>query len=374
MQKEGKKFQIESDAQLTRIAANFFQERTGGEYSANDVAVVKEFFNYVLQLQPLKKYKVALCFICINPNYWEFMPKVIEGAKKFFLPGHKVDYFVWSDLPDNSGVIKQKLVESYLKTGEAKASVLDSSSAAILMDNNKLEYLEKLIGDLVKVRKEVNFFEIESVEWPLPTLFRYHTLLQQEERLREYDYIFYCDIDMLFVNYVGDEILGENSLTLALHPMYALRENFWFPYDANPKSEAYIKLPGSYIIDDRKGGVKFRPEYYAGGFQGGTANLFIKAMKEMGKMIDSDFEKANYIPRWNDESILQSYLFRYIQDHPEIKKVVLSPAYVYPDSLIQEYYIKVWGKNYSPKIITLTKRFSVSKEGGEVIREQMKTL
>ena len=238
-----------------------------------------------------------------------------------------------------------------------------------LLDNNKLKDLEKLVTDLVKVRKEVNLFELEPVEWPLPTLFRYHTFLQQEEKLNEYDYIFYSDIDMHFVNFCGDEILGENSLTLALHPMFSLRESLWFPYDANPKSEAYVKLPGSYI-DDGKGGVKFRPEYYAGGFQGGATDLFIKAMKEMRKMIDLDFEKENYVPRWNDESILNSYIFR----HPEIEKVVLSPAFVHPDSLIDEYYKKIWGRNYSPKIITLTKKFSISKEAGEVIREQIKTL
>ena len=364
-----KNFKLESDTQLTRLAANFFQSRTQGEYSANDVAVVKEFFYHTLKSKPLKKYKVAFCFICLNPNYWEFISKAIAGAKKFFLPDHQVDYFVWSDVPENPQLIQQKLAESYLRTGEARASMINSSSAAILLDNNKLKDLEKLVTDLVKVRKEVNLFELEPVEWPLPTLFRYHTFLQQEEKLSEYDYIFYCDIDMVFANYVGDEILGENSLTLALHPMFGLREGLWFPYDPNPKSEAYIKLPGSYI-DDGKGGVKFRPEYYAGGLQGGTANLFIKAMKEMRQMIDLDFEKNSYIPRWNDESILNSYIFR----HPEIKKVVLSPAYVYPDSLIEEYYKKIWGRNYSPKIITLTKKFSISKEAGEIIREQLKTL
>src|SRR3990167_9224405 len=195
MKEKQKQFNLESDSQLTRLAANFFQSRTNGEYSANDVAVVKEFFNYTLQSKPLKKYKIAFCFICINPPYWEFIAKAIEGAKKFFLPYHQVDYFVWSDLPENSEVIKQKIAESYLKTGEAKASIINSSSAAILMDDNKLKELEKLIGDLVKVRKEANFFEVEQVEWPLPTLFRYHTFLQQEEKLAEYDYIFYCDID-----------------------------------------------------------------------------------------------------------------------------------------------------------------------------------
>ena len=354
----------ELNIQLTRLAANFFQQRTQGEYSANDVAVVKEFFYHTLQSKPLKKYKVAFCFICINPNYWEFITKVIEGAKKFFLPEHQVDYFVWSDLPDNPEIIKQKLAESYLKTGEAKASVINSDSATVLMSDNKLKEMEKLIGDLVKVRKEANFFEVEPVEWPLPTLFRYHTFLQQEEKLSEYDYIFYCDIDMVFVNYVGDEILGE-GLTAALHPMYALRQNFVAPYEPNPESAAYIKRSGKIVYENGK--PKFMSTYFAGGFQGGKTKEWIGAMKAMREMIDKDFA-INFIPIWNDESVWNKYLFN---NSPNI---VLSPAYIYPDSLINEYYIPLWGRNYSPKIITLTKKFSVSKEGGDAVREQLKTI
>jgi len=38
MNKE-KQFNLESDPQLTRLAANFFQSKTQGEYSANDVWV-----------------------------------------------------------------------------------------------------------------------------------------------------------------------------------------------------------------------------------------------------------------------------------------------------------------------------------------------
>ena len=50
---EEHKFQIESDAQVTRIAANIFQEKTGGEYSANDVEVVKQFLYHALQSKSL---------------------------------------------------------------------------------------------------------------------------------------------------------------------------------------------------------------------------------------------------------------------------------------------------------------------------------
>jgi hypothetical protein len=351
MDKE-KKFQLESDGQLTRLASNFFQDRTKGEYSENDVNVVKEFFYYALNSKPTKKYKVALCFICLNPPYWEFISKAIEGAKKFFLPDHQVDYFLWSDVPSNPELIKQKIAEGYLQRGEVKASLINSSSAAILMDDNKSKEMEKMVVDLMKVRNEVNFFEIEPVEWPLPTLLRYHLFLQQEEKLKEYDYIFYCDIDMMFANYVGDEILGE-GITAALHPMYALRNNYNAPYEPNPESAAHIP---------------FNNTYYAGGFQGGKANKFIEAMKAMRKTIDHDLDRKNYTARWNDES----HFNKYLRDNPP--SITLSPAYIYPDSLISEYYIKLWGRNYSPKIITLTKRFSVSRQAGEEIRKQMETL
>ena len=324
MNQENKKdyqFQLESDNQLTRIATNFFQNKTAGEYSANDVAVVKEFFYYTLQSKPFKKYKVALCFICINPPYWEFIAKTIEGAKKFFLPDHRVDYFVWSDMPLH-------------KEGEG-------------------------------VNYGATMFPTEATQWPMPTLFRYHLFLQQEEKLKEYDYIFYCDIDMVFANYVGDEILGE-GLTAALHPMYHVRKEYNPPYESNPESAAYIKRPGRIVEENGK--KRFEPLYYAGGMQGGKADKFIEAMKVMRKMIDFDFEKNNFIPIWNDESVWNKYLF----ENPP--SVILSPAYIYPDSLIEEYYTKIWGRNYSPKIITLTKKFTVSKEGGEAVRKMLGTL
>lgn len=251
----------------------------------------------------MKKYKVALLFICLNPPYWPYAKDAIESARKHFLPGHDTDFFLWSDMPPET---------SYGAT----------------------------------------VFETEPVEWPLPTLFRYHLFLQQEERLREYDYVFYCDADMLFVDTVGEDILGE-TLTAAQHPMYALRESFYAPFEPNPESAAYIPL---------------QRYYFAGGFQGGKSEKFIEAMKNMRKTIDSDFKK-NYVARWNDESHWNKYL--YTCGFPI---TVLTPSYVYPDSLIQEYYLKVWGQDYPPKIVTLTKKFTTSKEAGDNIKQQLQTL
>lgn len=210
-------------------------------------------------------------------------------------------------------------------------------------------------------------FNIEPMEWPMPTLMRYHLFLQQEEYLKNFDYIFYIDVDMRIVDWIGEDILG-NGLTAAQHPMYALRRNYQPPYEPNPESKAFIPRPGRII--EENGNLKVEQLYYAGGFQGGKTEDFIKAMKVMRKNIDDDQFNQNYIAIWNDESHWNKYLF---ENPPAI---VLDPGYIYPDSLVgnargDDYYIKVWGRNYSPKIMTLTKPFTATKEGGAAVRQLM---
>lgn len=306
--------------EFLRLANNFYiKENVNVDY--NRIALDSHLFNYVNANADIvkTKHKVALCFICVNPPYWEFIKGAIESARQFFLPGHDVDMWLWSDLPNE--------------------------------DASKTPYNTK-------------FCPIEPIEWPMPTLMRFHTLLQQEEALNEYDYIFYCDIDMRFVNVCGDEILGE-GITAAQHPMYALRKEYWPPYEPSDKSTAYIKRPGMVIIDENK--PRFMPLYYAGGFQGGKAKDFIKAMKEIRKMIDADLAN-NYIAIWNDES----YWNKYLSENPPHS--ILTPSYIYPDSLIQEYYEPIWGCSYQPKLVTLTKKFTTSKEGGEAVAKLIKDI
>lgn len=263
----------------------------------------------------MEKQKVAFISICINEPYWEYVGPMLESAQKFFLNDHEVDYFLWTDIPE-----------------------------------------EKKHGATI--------FPTEPVSWPYPTLMRYHLFLQQEEILKDYDYIFYCDADMLFVDTVDEEILGDD-LTAAQHPMYAVRKEYIPPYEPNPDSKAYIPRPGRIVVEN--GVPRFLPLYFAGGFQGGKSEHFIKAMKAIKKMIDDDLVN-NYIAIWNDETHWNKYLF----ENPP--SVALTPSYVYPDSLIEEYYSKVWGCVYAPKLVTLTKKFTTSKEGGEQLREMFKTL
>lgn len=250
-------------------------------------------------------YRVAVVCICLNQQYWQYLPRMIASARKFFLKGHEVDFICWTDMPEEVKIDAKKI-------------------------------------------------PTEAHPWPIPTLHRYHLFLQEEENLADYDYVYYCDADMVFVSRVGEEIFGD--LVGAQHPMYAIKQNYVPPYEPNKNSTAYIPRLGRII--EHNGQKRLEPLYLAGGFQGGRSEYFIKAMKTMKEMIDDDFTKNNYIAVWNDES----YWNRYCFDNPP--DVVLSPSYVYPDTLNKAYYQKAWGRNFCPKIVTITKSFSLTKEGG----------
>lgn len=325
----------------TQMANNYCV--ASGDHT-RDIARLWDFLVYVGQNKDnLKKFKVAFVGVCLNPPYWQYVKDMIEGARTYFLPGHQVDFFLWSDVPKMSD----------LGVAEFIAEVPTYQELEGDPDRDKKvtrESLAKSIQDIERI-PNLTVFPTESVEWPLPTLMRYHLYLQQEEKLREYDYIFHCDVDMRFVDYVGDEILGE-GLTAAFHPMYNLRPSFYAPFEPNPESKAYVPQ---------------QKHYYAGGFQGGRTEEFIDAMKEIKKTVDYDFGK-NYVARWNEESHWNKYLV----DHPPA--ITLSPAYVYPDSLIEQYYEKIWPQKYKPKIVTLTKRFTTSKEAGSATASMLQGL
>jgi hypothetical protein len=264
-------------------------------------------------------YKVALINITLNEPYWQYLQPMVDSAKKFFLKGHQVDYLTWSDMP-----------------------------------------ADKVNG--------IKVIPTQPFKWPLPTLYRFHLFLREEELLKQYDYVFYCDTDMEFVAPVGDEILGQ-GLTAAQHPMYALSRTFIPPYEPNPDSASYIPRPGR-IIEDHQG-KRFEPLYFAGGFQGGRSDLWIEAMKEMKKITDEDFVR-NYIPIWNDESVWNKYLFKTSPNGIIPKEmIVLNPSYIYPDSLNKLYYQRIWGRNYVPRLVTITKPFSLSKEGAAGAMQQI---
>lgn len=294
--------------------------------------------------------KVAVVCICLNPQYWQYAYEMVHGVRNFFLPGHDTDILLWSDLPNKDEIPKwqeglNKTMAIYLNNRPPEQHAVIAKEVNALY-NNLLNSRDTL---------DVTVFPTEPIEWPFPTLLRYNLFLQQEEKLKEYDYIFYCDVDMRFEGIVGDEILGD-GITVAPHPGYYTRKEYWPPYEPNPESASYIKRPGKVVQIDGK--PRFMPFYCAGGFQGGTSQVFIEAMKKTKDLIDKDMTN-NYIPIWNDETAWNKYVFD-VQTKEEIDKTIfLDPSYIYPDSLVQEYYVKLWGRDFPRKLITITKKFSL---------------
>lgn len=311
-----------------------------------------------------EKKRIALLFICVNFNYWPYLRNVIEDAKKNFLPHHNVDFFAWTDIPlEDREEVTTRIQQ--LPTNEQIQGFRDF--AKTLDDLNQIAKLvsQETIKDtisFVRDRKDLTITPTEPIEWPMGTLMRYHLFLQKEEELKDYDYVYYLDVDMRVVDKVSDEVLTE-GLTAAEHPMYALHPSFIPPYEPNENSTAFIPRLGRVV--DEEGRKRFKPLYLAGGFQGGTGKEFIRAMKVMRKNIDTDFNQ-NYTAIWNDESHWNRYLFTY-----KGPLTVLSPSYIYPDSLIKEYYEPRWGRPYQPKIITLTKPWNLTKEGAAAIRDHI---
>lgn len=368
-----------------------------------------------LEIDFAPRQKVALLFISLNDRYWPYLAQVIKDCRKNFLPQHKVDYFVWTDYNEDS---KKKQLDSldalkteYIKTkSQDTLNVIVNNFSAIIrlfavfyapkiqeilqalaaqqifykqegpkfwIESTRpieeadvlslIESIKQILvffhADMDETLKDVIISDTAPVEWPAPTLMRYHLFLNQEEKLKEYDHLLYLDADMRVVTKISDEVLSDGLLS-AEHPMYSLRPQYIPPYEPNEQSTAFIPRPGKIV--DENGKKRFRPYYYAGGFQGGKAPLFLEAMREMKKNIDKDFDN-NYTAIWNDESHWNKYLSEF-----KGSLTVLSPAYIYPDSLIKEYYEPLWGCSYEPKIITLTKPFSLSAQGADDINKFIK--
>lgn len=320
-----------------------------------------------------RKKKVALLFISLNERYWPYLKQCIEDCHTHFLPHHNVDYFVWTDIPKIEDEKYKQRLNALLPQQEFNTVLqqLSKETGGNVYNVGDQWFSREVIESTVNYirgAKDIHIVDTDPIDWPYPTLLRYHLFLNKEDELKDYDYVFYLDADMRVVQKISDEILGP-ELTVALHPMYDLNPTFIPPYEPNKDSTAYIPRLGQLIDEDGK--KRFRPLYLAGGFQGGTSKEFLKAMKVMKKNIDTDMDRSNYIAIWNDESHWNKYVFEHKGPLLSEKTVVLGPEYVHPDSLIKEYYEPRWGRKLEPKIITLTKPFTLSKQSGTELNKLM---
>lgn len=146
--------------------------------------------------------------------------------------------------------------------------------------------------------------------WPGGTMLRYHMFAKASALLRQFDYLYCCDADMRFVGDVGPEILGDRVATL--HPGFFRVPRRTFPYETRPASCACISRDEGHW-------------YFAGGFNGGRAEIFLDAAHTIRRMVDDD-QTRGITAVWHDES----YLNRTLCSRPP--SLMLSPSYCYPES------------------------------------------
>jgi len=203
--------------------------------------------------------KIGLLVIATN-KYISFSHRLLASSKQHFLTNHEVTMFVFTnrhDVPEGTVRLEQ-----------------------------------------------------EHLQWPGPTLMRYHIFLKHKELLSKMDYLFYSDADMLFVDTVGDEVLGKTVATI--HPGFYNKSRHEYTYETRNESSAFIPPEEGF-------------SYFAGGFNGGTAAGYLELAENCKTMIDDDAKKG-LIAVWHDES----YMNKYFSRNPPAN--VLSPSYCYPES------------------------------------------
>lgn len=230
----------------------------------------------------MERKKIGLLTISLG-KYDMFIPPLLKSVDKYFMKNNDITFFCFTekDMPQKKGRVLVKKIE-------------------IIPDEYK------------------PFF-------PMATLKRYHIFDKYKDILSEMDYLYYCDADMLFVNNIGYEILPDNESELVgtEHPgFYGGRRG---TYETNPNSTAFVL--------NNEGKV-----YFAGGFNGGTSNSFLKMSEIIKNNVDKDLENQ-LIAVWHDES----HINRYFIDNPP---KVLNPSYCYPES---------WNLPFEKKLLALDK-------------------
>jgi hypothetical protein len=182
----------------------------------------------------------------------------------------------------------------------------------------------------VTTNRNVVFIPIDHKPFPYASMDRFKHFSNNASKFEKEDYLFYVDVDCLFVDSVGPEILG--NLTGVRHC-------------------GYFKSGGTYETDTKSvfyADPKLYKYYFGGGFSGGTTQEYLKLSQWCASKIDEDLING-HMPLWHDETALNRY---FLDNEPD---VILSPSYHYPQGNIERYK-KTWEPfNFTPKILLLDK-------------------
>ncbi|KAJ1130912.1 hypothetical protein NDU88_009256 [Pleurodeles waltl] len=200
-------------------------------------------------------------------GYWKLLKSFLESADKFFMIGHRVIYYVYTDQPQK---VKCISIHKDRKCKIYKTSSYDSK-ARIFMQ-----------------RMEILHLDIKR-------------------KLIDVHYLVCADVDLVFHNDVGVEVLGD--LVATLHPWFYRANRDSFTYERNPLSQAYIPIDEGDF-------------YYQANFFAGTVQEIYRLTKCCDKAIKTD-DSNGIVAVFHDESHFNKYLLY----HKPTK--ILSPEYIW---------------------------------------------
>uniref|UniRef100_A0A674J3I0 Histo-blood group ABO system transferase 1-like n=1 Tax=Terrapene triunguis TaxID=2587831 RepID=A0A674J3I0_9SAUR len=205
-------------------------------------------------------------------KYTVFLNKFLETAETYFMVGHRVNYYIFTDRPEEV----------------PKVPLKEGRNVVVLQVQNYPRW------------QEISMRRMELIN-----------SFSQQRFINEVSYLVCVDVDMRFNDQVGVEILS--NLFGTLHPHFYAAERQSFTYERRPASQAYVpRDEGDF--------------YYAGGFFGGTVMEVYKLTKKCHEAMMVD--KAKGIEAiWQDESYLNKYFVYYKPTK------ILSPEYLWDDDL-----------------------------------------
>lgn len=194
--------------------------------------------------------KIAVLYICTG-KYSIFWEPFYRSCEKYFLPENEKHYFVFSDTVNE------------------------------------------------EIHQKIFVIHQEKLGWPYDTLMRFHFFDQIKEKLKEYDYIFFFNANVIFQKKVDENILIIDGLPAELivvkHPFFDwVKYPRNYPYDRNRKSTAFIPFKKGFM-------------YAFGAVNGGNAESYLEMVEFLKANIDRDLNK-NIIPIWHDESQLNKHV------------------------------------------------------------------
>lgn len=195
---------------------------------------------------------------------------------------------------------------AWLLIGTNKYVSLARDCAASLRTHTKIPGCEvdthifSNMGKLYGLHDPNIYHQIDHLPWPLITLLRYQYFIRFQSFFQDYDYLYYIDADMLAINSIGPEILG--NLVGCQHPGLWGNPSNQLPFDRNKNSTAYLSSPSDYN------------KYFFGALQGGKRESFLQMSKILSERINQDL-KNNYIALWHDESQMNRY---FLENPPDV--------------------------------------------------------